>query len=85
MDRERDLRDWENKGKAREEAEKNGEYEKLEELEIPEPGKDEEFRREVDRLKPIVDGLIADAEVRGEDPRNRALEAGRDWEEGDDF
>ncbi|KAH7078983.1 hypothetical protein BKA63DRAFT_541640 [Paraphoma chrysanthemicola] len=84
-DRERDLREWEEKGKAREEAEKLGEYEKLEELEKPEPGKDEEFRKEIDRLRPIVDGLKADAEERGKDPRNRALEAGREWHEGDDF
>jgi hypothetical protein len=84
-DRERDLREWEEKGKAREEAEENGEHAKLETLEIPEPGKDEEFQREIDRLRPIVDGLKSDAEERGKDPRNRALEAGREWQEGDDF
>jgi hypothetical protein len=84
-DRERDLREWEEKGKAREEAEKMGEYDKLETLEKPEEGKDEEFRREIDRLRPIVDGLKRDAEERGKDPKNRALEAGREWHEGDDF
>jgi hypothetical protein len=84
-DWERDLRDWEEKGKAREEAEMNGDHLKLAQLEIPEPGKDEEFWREIDRLQPIVDGLQMEAEERGKDPRNRALEAGREWHEGDDF
>jgi hypothetical protein len=84
-DRERDLREWDEKGKAIEEAQKNGEHERLESLEKPEPGKDEEFRKEIDRLRPIVDGLKDDAEKRGQDPKNRALEAGREWHEGDDF
>lgn len=84
-DRERDLREWEEKKKAREEAVEKGETEKLETLEIPEEGKDEEFRKEIDRLRPIVDGLKDDAEKRGQDPKNRAFEAGREWHEGDDF
>jgi hypothetical protein len=84
-DRERDLRAWEEKSKARKEAELNGEHNKLEQLEIPEPGKDEEFWREIDRLRLIVNGLQMEAEERGRDPRNRALEAGREWHEGDDF
>ena len=40
---------------------------------------------EIDRLRPIVDQLKIDAEIRGQDPKNRALEAGREWHEGDDF
>lgn len=84
-DRERDLREWEEKAKVREEAEKLGQFHLLETLEKPEEGKDDEFQREIDRLRPIVDGLKKDAEERGDDPRNRALEAGREWEEGDDF
>ncbi|KAH4994715.1 hypothetical protein HBI40_004610 [Parastagonospora nodorum] len=84
-DRERDLRDWEEKGKAIEEAKKKGEDHLLKTLEKPEEGKDAEFRREIDRLRPIVEGLKRDADERGKDPRNRALEAGRDWFEGDDY
>jgi hypothetical protein len=57
----------------------------LETLEKPEPGKDLEFQREIKRLRPIVEGLRRDAEERGEDPRNRALEAGREWAEGDNY
>ncbi|CAO2657392.1 Nn.00g035180.m01.CDS01 [Neocucurbitaria sp. VM-36] len=84
-DRERDLREWEEKKKARQEAEENGEHDKLELLEKPEEGKDEEYRKEIDRLRPIVDQLKYDAEIRGQDPKARALEAGRKWQEGDDF
>ncbi|KAF1834476.1 hypothetical protein BDW02DRAFT_525296 [Decorospora gaudefroyi] len=84
-DRETDFRIWQEKQKTREEAEEEGDQKKLDELEVPEVGKDAEFRREIDRLRPIVDGLKHDAEIRGNDPRNRALEAGREWKEGDGF
>lgn len=84
-DRERDLRDWEDKGKKIEEVEAEGNYEMLEELEKPEPGKDNELRQEIDRLRPIVDRLKQEAEERGKDPKNRAMEAGREWHEGDGF
>ncbi|XP_014559268.1 hypothetical protein COCVIDRAFT_92483 [Bipolaris victoriae FI3] len=67
------------------EAKKQGNMQMLREIETPEPGKDEEYRREIDRLKPMVDQLKHDAYARGDDPRNRALEVGREWKEGDGF
>lgn len=84
-DRERDLREWEEKKKERKEAEEKGELEKLEKLEKPEEGKNEEYQKEIDRLRPIVDTLKREAEIRGQDPKNRAIEAGREWHEGDGF
>ncbi|KAF3004188.1 hypothetical protein E8E13_006339 [Curvularia kusanoi] len=84
-DREADLRSWEEKGKAIEEAKEKDDQKKLKELEEPEPGKDQDYRREIDRLRPIVDRLRDEAEVRGKDPKNRAKEAGREWYEGDGF
>ncbi|KAH7405960.1 hypothetical protein DE146DRAFT_650340 [Phaeosphaeria sp. MPI-PUGE-AT-0046c] len=84
-DRERELREWDEKGIAIEKAKKNGELDRLEELEKPEPGKDEELGNEIDRLQPIVEALKREAEERGKDPMNRALEAGREWHDGDDF
>lgn len=84
-DRERDLRDWEDKEKSIKKAEEEGDLEKLKELEKPEPGKDRDFQREIDRLRPIVDRLRDEAEARGKDPKNRAKEAGREWHEGDGF
>ena len=84
-DRESNLRDWENKKKAIEDAEKEGKYDELEKLEKPEPGEDEKFKKEIERLRPIVDKLKKEALERGDDPKNRAEEAGREWKEGDGF
>jgi hypothetical protein len=84
-DRERDLREWQERRKAIMQAEEKGDIEKLKELEPAEFGKNIEFRIEINRLRPVVDGLKRDAEIRGQDPRNRALEAGREWNEGDGF
>lgn len=84
-DRERDLREWEDKGKAIQEAKDEGRLEEAEQLDKPEPGKDAEFKKEIERLRPIVDKLKADAFVRGDKPENRAKEAGRPFKEGDDF
>jgi hypothetical protein len=85
QDREGDLRAWEDKKKKIEEAEKEGKFEEAEKLEKPEPGKDEEFKKEIERLRPIVDRLKDEARKRGDDPKNRAKEAGREWHEGDGF
>ncbi|KAF2274983.1 uncharacterized protein EI97DRAFT_434558 [Westerdykella ornata] len=79
------LRNWEDKKKAIEEAEKQGKVEEAAQLERPEEGKDREYQKEIDRLKPIVERLKEEARRRGEDPKNRAMEAGRVWHEGDGF
>jgi hypothetical protein len=84
-DRERDLREWHDKGKAIEEAKEEGRVEEAAQLDVPEPGKDKELEKEIQRLRPIVQGLKDDARKRGDDPKNRAMEAGREWKEGDDF
>jgi hypothetical protein len=70
-DRERDLREWEDADK---DADKTAE-----------PGKDQDFKGEIARLRPLVDRLKLEADARGKDPRNRAKEAGREWHEGDGF
>lgn len=85
QDYEGKLRDWEDRKKKIEEAEKKGDHEEAEKIEKPEPGKDEEFRREIDRLRPKVDRLKEEARRRGQDPRMRAKEAGREWHEGAGF
>ncbi|KAF2751930.1 hypothetical protein M011DRAFT_463424 [Sporormia fimetaria CBS 119925] len=69
-DREHDLDEWKKKKKQ---------------LEKPEPGKDKEFTKEIDRLRPIVDKLKDEARKRGDDPQNRAKELGREWHEGNGF
>ncbi|KAF2641707.1 hypothetical protein P280DRAFT_283137 [Massarina eburnea CBS 473.64] len=84
-DRENDLRSWENKAKAITEAQKEGKLEEADQMERPEWGMDEEFKREIERLRPIVEKLEKEAVERGEDPRKRAKELGRKWKEGDGF
>ncbi|KAL5115945.1 hypothetical protein ACEQ8H_006167 [Pleosporales sp. CAS-2024a] len=84
-DREGDLRQWEQQRKAIEKAEKEGKHALLDILPKPQEGRDKELRAEIDRLRLKVEKLQKDAEERGNHPRNRALEAGRDWREGDDF
>ncbi|KAI8938081.1 hypothetical protein NX059_005752 [Plenodomus lindquistii] len=92
-DREGDLRDWKEKKKqydlwsslSDEEKKNFGEDPHDEVPEEPEEGKDVELESIIERLRPMVGKLMSDAEKRGKDPRNRALEAGREWREGDDF
>lgn len=84
-DREGNLREWEDQKAAIAKAEEENDTEKLEKLGELEEGKDNAYRKEIDRLRPILDKLKYEAEVRGRDPRNRALEAGREWHEGDGF
>jgi hypothetical protein len=84
-DRERDLQEWQEKANLRDDAERDGNRHKLDTLEVPEAGREKELQREIDRLWPMVQELKAAAEDRGRDPKNRALEAGREWHEGDDF
>jgi hypothetical protein len=84
-DREQDLREREDKKKKIEDAEKEGRWQEAGQFEVPEEGKDEEFRKEIERLRPVVERLKDEARKRGEDPKNRAMEAGREWHEGDGF
>ncbi|KAF2691871.1 hypothetical protein K458DRAFT_425741 [Lentithecium fluviatile CBS 122367] len=84
-DRERELREWEEKRDKIKKALEKEKYEEAAEMELPEEGKDREFRNEIDRLRPIVDRLKEEALERGMDPQNRAKEAGREWQEGDGF
>ncbi|KAF2856773.1 hypothetical protein T440DRAFT_503428 [Plenodomus tracheiphilus IPT5] len=92
-DREGDLRNWRDQRDTYEryqimtEEERKNEPLLLEFLvqEEPDPNKEIDLVQEIDRLRPIVKKLKADAEERGKDPKNRALEAGREWHEGDDF
>ncbi|KAH9868477.1 hypothetical protein J1614_007549 [Plenodomus biglobosus] len=53
--------------------------------EQPDPDKFADLQKVIERLTPLVARLRADAEERGKDPKNRALEAGREWHEGDGF
>ncbi|KAF2770005.1 hypothetical protein EJ03DRAFT_361628 [Teratosphaeria nubilosa] len=56
-----------------------------EDLSIPEPGRGQWLRGEVGRLWEEMMRLRDEAQVRGRDPRQRAVESGRVWREGDGF
>ena len=77
--------EWEEKGKRIQQAVDEGKVEEAAEMEKPEPGKDREYSADIDRIQKEMDQLVADANERGKDPRNRALESGRVWNEGDGF
>lgn len=79
------LRDWEAKGKAIEEATKEGRLTDLAKLEKPVPGQDKELKAKMSEITTQMSSLIATALKRGEDPSIRAKVAGRPWKEGDGF
>ncbi|KAI5203555.1 hypothetical protein AUEXF2481DRAFT_36022 [Aureobasidium subglaciale EXF-2481] len=59
--------------------------EDTDDLVIPEPGRAEWIQDQIEFLRKDLGRRRAEAKQRGQDPRNRALEAGRDWKEGDGF
>jgi len=50
-----------------------------------EKGKDVELRAQMEALEMEMNNRLTVALKRGENPRNRAEEAGRPWKEGDGF
>jgi hypothetical protein len=79
------LNDWIGKGKAIEEAKKEGRLKEAEQMEKPEPGKDKEYEVEIKKYREQADELRSKAIKRGEDPRLRAEDVGREWKEGDGY
>ncbi|KAF2461415.1 hypothetical protein BDY21DRAFT_278942 [Lineolata rhizophorae] len=80
---ERELREWHEKEEAIQNAQEEGRLEELSELEVPELGRDKVLEAKVERLRKELDIAKEEAFVRGRDPRNRALEAGREWHDGE--
>jgi len=84
-DLESQLRDWEDKDKAIQEAIQEGKLAEAQLLETPEPGKNITLKEEIDKLGKELEAQKQAAIERGNSPQNRALEAGREWHEGDGF
>jgi hypothetical protein len=76
--READLREWNDKKKAIEEAKEDGRLDEVKQLKKPESGQDREFLKEIERLRPVVDRLKQEATERGKHSRKRTSEAGRE-------
>ena len=83
--KEGELREWEDKGKAIEEAKDEGRFEEAQQLDVPEPGKDKELKEQIETLREDVNKRKKEAFERGMNPANRAMEAGRQWHEGDGY
>ncbi|KAK4982952.1 hypothetical protein LTR66_009020 [Elasticomyces elasticus] len=79
------LSEWMYREKMIEEAKTEGRVEEEAELVVPELGRDVELRKEIKRLQEELDRRKDRALERGQDARNRAVEAGRQWREGDGF
>lgn len=79
------LRDWTMMAKKIEKAKEDGNLELLAMLDKPEVGKDLEYRDNMAVLAKQLDSELNLAKARGDDPKHRALEVGREWHEGDGF
>ncbi|KAI7280937.1 hypothetical protein KC345_g4464 [Hortaea werneckii] len=55
------------------------------ELDVPVPGRDKLLERWIEQAQGEMDVLRRAAFERGKDPKQRALESGREWKEGDGF
>ena len=54
-------------------------------LEVPEAGRDEFLSDQVNKLSQEMEKIKWAAFELGRDPKQRALEAGREWKEGDGY
>lgn len=80
-----DLLEWEQKTKDLDDAMAESRVDEAASMDKPEKGKDIHLRAEMEALELEMNERLAVAKKRGENPRNRAEEAGRPWKEGDGF
>lgn len=79
------LLKWQQQQKKVDEAREQYGDEKANAMEQPEPGQDRVFWNTIQECQKAMDVLSKLALERGRDPKQRALEAGRKWAEGDGF
>ncbi|KAF7184955.1 hypothetical protein HII31_13578 [Pseudocercospora fuligena] len=87
---EEELRIWSEKKEVLEKSKSENEgggwrFLETAKVSVPEPGKDEVLKRQIEKLEVSMKGLWDEAFERGKDPQVRAKEAGRDWRDGDGF
>lgn len=82
---DQELRRWLDDAQAIEIARVSGPLTEEHHLAIPEPGKDIKLQEEIWSLERTLNELKDGAYERGADPKARALEAGREWKDGDGF
>ena len=79
---EKELDVWRSKAKLAEHAVR-GLFDEGNEVEVPEVGRDATLEQEIEQKKRQLDDQRDDAIHRGNDPKNRAAIAGREWHDGD--
>lgn len=84
-DLEEELQEWKEKARKIENSKSDGRVDEGADLEVPELGKDVFMERVIQELDQKMDLAVKEAIDRGNDPRNRAAEAGREWKDGDGF
>jgi len=82
---ESELRDWEEKAKAIQDAKDEGRLDDAAQLKVPEMGQDVFLQSQIEALNDDLNARKMVALERGTNPRNRAEESGRVWNEGDGF
>lgn len=82
---EEELRVWYARASAIEVAMEDGKVDEDAELQIPEVGIDSWLDEQIAALQKEMDRRKSEAFERGREARNRALEAGRKWRDGDGF
>ncbi|KAI9838577.1 MAG: hypothetical protein M1819_004889 [Sarea resinae] len=82
---ENELLDWHSKDEMIQSAKAEGRLDDAAHLEVPELGKDVVLREKIDGLMTELGKRKEAAFERGKDPRIRAEESGRPWQEGDGF
>ncbi|KAI5370797.1 hypothetical protein Slin15195_G016690 [Septoria linicola] len=81
-----ELHAWELKAKAIEQAKTmDGSLREEAQVAVPELGKDKELDGKIKVLKAEMERLRIEALNRGKSPKQRAVESGREWNEGDGF
>jgi hypothetical protein len=79
------LKDWHFRADEIAKAEEAGKIDEGKTLIIPEFGLDKELEGKIAALDTVLNAEKMKAIQLGDDPRNRAKEAGREWKEGDGF
>ncbi|KAL0264891.1 hypothetical protein SLS55_000845 [Diplodia seriata] len=82
---EYELRDWHDKERLVEQSMEDGNFDELADIDIPEVGRDVWLEEEIESIKQDLKQRRDAAIERGNDPRIRALDSGREWKEGDWF
>lgn len=80
-----ELRVWKEQTAAIQRAMKDSKLDEMAKLQVPEVGRDVQLDKEIAVLKAEMAKKRNDAIERGNDPKKRAAEAGREWHDGDGF